>query len=129
MSLSDLWSSKNIVHYLKSNKMFLNKKQLMIELKLLEKEEQRLVREAQVLNTTHEMKWSGATREVAPAETSMELQKSNMNLCRLLQKLSKLSAESVNMANKEASFEPLEEARKDFDRINRVYASRMIEIV
>jgi|JI9StandDraft_1071089.scaffolds.fasta_scaffold167348_1 hypothetical protein len=38
MSLSDLWSGKNIVHYLKSNKMFLNKKQLMIELKLLEKE-------------------------------------------------------------------------------------------
>jgi hypothetical protein len=39
MSVCDLWTGKNIVQYLKSNQMFLNKKQLMIELKLLEKEE------------------------------------------------------------------------------------------
>lgn len=38
MSVSDLWTSKNMVRYLKSNQMFLNKRQLMIELKLLEKE-------------------------------------------------------------------------------------------
>lgn len=56
MSLSDLWSSKNIVHYLKSNHMFLNKKQLMIELKLLEREEARLVREAQNINSAHEVR-------------------------------------------------------------------------
>lgn len=94
MSVSDLWTGKNIVQYLKSNQMFLNKKQLMIELKLLEKEEARNIREACKLSTSHlhpKKEVSRCKTPKASMSSSGDMQQTNFQLYRIVQRLTKLS--------------------------------------
>lgn len=58
----------------------------------------------------------------------MDIQQTNFQLFRIVQKLGKLNAESINMINKDASFQKLQAARDDLVRLGKVYENRMVEI-
>jgi hypothetical protein len=51
----------------------------------------------------------------------MDLQQTNFQLFRIVQKLSKLSTESINMINKDSCFQSLQAARDDLVKLGKVY--------